>query len=124
MPILSSDSVEAFEVHGSRFTSYARPATGSAELCAWRLDVPAGTSGVPHRPSREEVLAILSGAAHVTLDGQTRTAVAGDAVLVPAGAEFRLDVAGDEPLQAWVTTTVGLTAQLPDGSTITPPWAS
>src|SRR4051812_12719093 len=124
MPVLDSASAAAFEVHGSRFTSYARPATGSAQLCAWRLDVPAGTSGVPHRPSREEVLAILAGAARVTLDGEVRTAATGDVVLVPAGAEFQLDVVGDAPLRAWVTTTVGLTAELPDGSTMTPPWAS
>ena len=124
MAVLDSASAQAFEAHGSRFTSYARPATGSAQLCAWRLDVAPGTSGVPHRPSREEVLAILAGSARVTLDGEVLTAVAGDAVLVPAGAEFRLDVVGDEPLRAWVTTTVGLTAQLPDGSTMTPPWVS
>ena len=124
MPVLDGASATAYEVHGSRFTSYVRPATGSAQLCAWRLDVPAGTTGVPHRPSREEVLAILAGAARVTLDGEVRTAVAGDVVLVPAGAEFQVDVDGEEPLQAWVTTTVGLTATLADGSTLAPPWAS
>ena len=124
MPVLDGASATAYEVHGSRFTSYVRPATGSAQLCAWRLDVPAGTTGVPHRPSREEVLAILAGAARVTLDGEVRTAAAGDVVLVPAGAEFQVDVDGEEPLQAWVTTTVGLTATLPDGSTLAPPWAS
>ena len=124
MPVLDGASATAYEVHGSRFTSYVRPATGSAQLCAWRLDVPAGTTGVPHRPSREEVLAILAGAARVTLDGEVRTAAAGDVVLVPAGAEFQVDVDGEEPLQAWVTTTVGLTATLADGSTLAPPWAS
>ncbi|SHN44499.1 cupin domain-containing protein [Cryptosporangium aurantiacum] len=123
MPVLQADSAVTHEVHGSRFTSYVRPAVGSAELCAWRLDVPAGTTGVPHRPSREEVLVILSGSAEVTLDGEVRTATAGDVVLVPAGASFRVDV-GDEPLRAWVTTSVGLTAELPDGSTLTPPWAA
>lgn len=124
MPILDAASVEAYEVHGSRFTSYARPATGSAQLCAWRLDVPAGSVGMPHRPSREEVLAVLSGTARVMLDGVEATAVAGDVILVPAGAEFQLDTVGDEPFRAWVTTTVGLSAQLPDGSRMTPPWAS
>ena len=115
MPVLNAASAETHEVHGSRFTSYVRPAVGSAELCAWRLDVPAGTVGVPHRPSREEVLAILGGSARVTLDGEARTASAGDVVLVPAGATFQLDVEGDEPLRAWVTTSTGLTAELPDG---------
>jgi len=124
MPVLSAAAAEVHEMHGSRFTSYARPATGSTQLCAWRLDVAPGTTGVPHRPSREEVLAILGGAASVTLDGEVHSATAGDVVLVPAGAEFRLDVLGDEPLRAWVTTTTGLSATLADGSTITPPWAS
>ncbi|MFG1927943.1 cupin domain-containing protein [Cryptosporangium sp. NPDC048952] len=124
MPVVDAASAEQYEVHGSRFTSYVRPATGSAQLCAWRLDVPAGTTGVPHRPSREEVLAVLAGSARVTLDGSQFAAAAGDVILVPAGAEFQVDVVGDEPLRAWVTTTVGLTATLADGTTMTPPWAS
>ncbi|MFI5959249.1 cupin domain-containing protein [Cryptosporangium sp. NPDC051539] len=124
MPVLSEESAAVHEIHGSRFTSYVRPASGSAELCTWRLDVPAGTAGVPHRPSREEVLVVLGGAALVTIDGEAKTATAGDVVLVPAGASFQVDVTGDGPLRAWVTTSVGLVAELPDGSTLTPPWAN
>ncbi|TQS42415.1 cupin domain-containing protein [Cryptosporangium phraense] len=122
MPVLSEAVVH--EIHGSRFSSYVRPGSGSVELCAWRLDVPAGTTGVPHRPSREEVLVVLGGAARVTIDGVAQIAGVGDVVLVPAGADFQIDVDGEEPLRAWVTTSVGLTAELPDGTTMTPPWAS
>ena len=69
MPVLYAADAVVHELHGSVFTSFAAPARGSRELCAWRLEVPPGTRGVPHAVSKEEVLLVLSGALHVTLDG-------------------------------------------------------
>jgi mannose-6-phosphate isomerase-like protein (cupin superfamily) len=133
MPVVHAGEAVVHELHGSVFTSYAAPASGSAELCAWRLDVPAGSTGVPHVVSKEEILFVLSGALRVTLSGgpgqrpdgtagQPASVVAGDAVLVPAGATFGVDNPGDQPASAWVTTSVGLEALLPGGSRISPPW--
>jgi quercetin dioxygenase-like cupin family protein len=56
-------------VHGSTFSSFVAPSRGSAQLCAWQLNVPAGLRGVAHRPTREEVLLLLDGELTVTLDG-------------------------------------------------------
>ena len=48
----------------------------------------------------------------------------GDAVLVPAGTRFRVSNNGDDPAQAWVTTTLGMNAVLGDGDQrVAPPWA-
>jgi quercetin dioxygenase-like cupin family protein len=123
MPVLTPADAVRFETHGSRFSSYASPSRGSRELCGWRLDVPPGLRGAAHRPTREELLLVLEGELLVSLDGAERSAVAGDVVLVPAGSEFRVD-GGPAGAAAWVSTTPGLQAQLPDGSTITPPWAA
>ena len=112
----------AHELHGATFHSYVAPASGSRELCAWRLEVAAGTAGVEHRVSREEVVLLVSGRLTVTVDGVTSTLSAGDVVFVPAGASFRVDNTSGAPAGAWVTTSVGLQATMPDGTSISPPW--
>jgi quercetin dioxygenase-like cupin family protein len=122
VPVVRPDDAVPFETHGSRFLSYVSPSRGSSELCAWQLTVPAGLRGVAHRPSREEVLLVLDGQLHVTLDGTSSALTRGDAVLVPAGCELRVD-AGPTGASAWVTTTPGLEAVTADGTRIVPPWA-
>jgi len=111
------------ELHGAAFHSYVAPARGSRELCAWRLEVAAGTAGVEHRVSREEVLLLVSGELTVTVDGVPGEMGAGDVAFVPAGALFRVDNTSAGPASAWVTTSAGLQATLPDGSRISPQWA-
>jgi mannose-6-phosphate isomerase-like protein (cupin superfamily) len=122
MPVIPAGEAVVHELHGASFTSYATPARGSQELCAWRVEIPGHTEGVTHQVSREEVLYILSGTLRAILDGEPGEAAAGDVVLVPAGASFRADNPTDEPVTAWVTTNAGLTAVMPDGSRIAPPW--
>lgn len=110
------------QVHGSRFSSFVSPSRGSQSMCAWRLDIPGGLRGVPHRPNREEVLLVLGGSMTVWLEGTRHELGAGDVVVVAADSELRID-AGLTGVSAWVTTTPGLQARLPDGTTFTPPWA-
>jgi len=124
MPVIRSADAVVHEMHGTRFTSYAAPARGSQELCAWRFDVPPGSIGVAHTITREEIVFVLSGAMELALDEATCTVPAGDAAVLPAGATVRVDNAGDEPVTAWVTTSIGLEAQLADGSRIVPPWTT
>ena len=124
MPVIRSADAVVHEMHGTRFTSYAAPSRGSQELCAWRVDVPPGSTGVAHTITREEIVFVLSGAIEMTLDQHTSTVRAGDVAVLPAGATVRVDNAGDEPATAWVTTSVGLEARLADGSRIVPPWTT
>jgi quercetin dioxygenase-like cupin family protein len=120
--VRATDAVE-HEVHGSTFSSFVAPSRGSAQLCAWRLTVPADVKGVAHRPTREEVLLILDGSMRVTLDGEVADLSQGDVAVVPAGSELCVD-SGSAGVSAWVTTTSGLEAVLPDGSRFAPPWAN
>jgi mannose-6-phosphate isomerase-like protein (cupin superfamily) len=122
MPVIRATQSVVHQMHGTSFTSYASPARGSRELCAWRVEIPGHTEGVPHHVSREEVLYVLSGTLRVTVDGDAADAAAGDVVLVPAGAQFGASNQTDVPATAWVTTTVGFAGVLPDGSWFTPPW--
>ena len=106
MPVLRPADAVRHEVHGASFHALVAPSRGSAELCAWRLEVPPGQVGAPHRPSREEVLLVLDGDLTVVLDGHPETVVAGDVVLVPARAELRVD-GGTTTASVWVTTSPG-----------------
>ena len=123
MPVIRPARAAVHQVHGSTFSSFVAPSRGSTQLCAWRLQVPAGLTGAAHRPTREEVLLLLAGELTITLDGTATDLAAGDVVLVPAGSELRVD-GGTTDATAWVTTTPGLEAVMADGSRITPPWAT
>ncbi|MGI8335976.1 cupin domain-containing protein [Actinomadura scrupuli] len=122
MPVIHAPEAVVHELHGARFTAYANPASGSRELCAWRLEVPAGSRGLAHTVSREEVLLLMKGALSITIDGTMTPLAPGDAAVVPAGATLCVDNDGEEPAAAWVTTSVGLEAVLADGTRIAPPW--
>jgi quercetin dioxygenase-like cupin family protein len=122
MPVIHAGQAIVHDMHGTSFTAYASPERGSQELCAWRIEIPSQTRGIPHHVSREEVLYVLSGIVRATVDGRAEQASAGDVILVPAGAKFGVDNLGDKPATAWVTTSVGFRGVLPDGSWITPPW--
>jgi quercetin dioxygenase-like cupin family protein len=123
MSVLSAAVATTHETHGARFISYVNPTMGSTELCAWKLEIPADTTGVPHTVTHEEVLFVLNGQLLVHLDdAPPQRARAGDAIFVPAGTRFSVDNPAEQPAAAWVSTSVGLKAELDDGSRIAPPW--
>jgi quercetin dioxygenase-like cupin family protein len=124
MPFVSSTEAVVHEMHGTRFESCVSPALGSRELCAWRTELPPGAQGPTHRVSREEVFLLLSGRLELSIDGETRTLTPGDAAVAPPGSSIGLANETEEPARMWVTTSIGLTATMADGSQISPPWAN
>ncbi|CAL9398920.1 cupin domain-containing protein [Streptomyces sp. enrichment culture] len=124
MPVVRSSDGTTHEIHGARFVSYANSRTGSRELRAWRGEIPAGTKAPAHTVSREEVFHLLTGELLITLDGRTERVTAGDTVIVNAGATFAVENPADRTATSWVTTTVGLTAEMSDGTRLAPPWAN
>jgi len=121
MSLITSSDADVFETHGARFSSYVRPSRGSVQLCAWRVDVPAGLEGTVHRPSREEIICCIEGELTITLDGATHILHAGDVAYIPSESEVRLD-GGPEGGAAWTTSLAGLKATMMDGSQLRPPW--
>ncbi|MEU2286351.1 cupin domain-containing protein [Streptomyces sp. NPDC013178] len=124
MPVIRASDAVTHEIHGARFVSYATPLTGSRELCAWRGEIPAGTKAPAHTVNREEILHVLIGELDVTLDGRTERIGAGDTLVVNAGATLSVENPTGHTALTWVTTSVGLEAELADGTRITPPWAN
>ncbi|AKJ14106.1 cupin [Streptomyces incarnatus] len=124
MPVVRSSEATTHEIHGARFVSYATPLTGSKELCAWRGEIPAGTKAPAHTVSREEIFHLLVGELLITLDGRTERIGAGDTVIVTPGTTLGVENPTDHTALSWVTTSIGLQAELADGTRITPPWAN
>ncbi|MFI7342618.1 cupin domain-containing protein [Streptomyces sp. NPDC050085] len=123
MPVIHASEAVVHEMHGARFVSYAVPATGSKELAAWRGEIPAGTRAPAHTVTREEILHLLTGSLRLTLDGATHTLAPGDTAIVNAGTTLSVENPTDAVATMWVTTSVGLEAELADGTRIAPPWA-
>lgn len=124
MPVVRSSEATTHEIHGARFVSYASPLTGSKELCAWRGEIPAGTKAPAHTVNREEIFHLLVGELLITLDGRTEPISAGDTVIVNPGTTLGVENPTDHTALSWVTTSVGLQAELADGTRVTPPWAN
>ncbi|MFI7348139.1 cupin domain-containing protein [Streptomyces sp. NPDC049936] len=124
MPVIRSSEGVTHEIHGARFVSYATPRTGSSQLCAWRGEIPAGTRAPAHTVDREEILHLLTGELLIVLDGRTERVAAGDTVVIGPGATLAVENPTDRTATTWVTTSVGLTAELADGTRLTPPWAN
>jgi quercetin dioxygenase-like cupin family protein len=87
-------------------------------------EIPAGTKAPAHTVNREEVLHLLDGELLITLDGRTERITAGDTLIINRGATLAVENPADRTATTWVTTSVGLEAELADGTRITPPWAN
>jgi quercetin dioxygenase-like cupin family protein len=77
-----------------------------------------------HTVNREEIFHLLTGKLLITLDGRTERIVAGDTVIINPGATLGVENPTGETAISWVTTSIGLQAELADGSALTPPWAN
>ncbi|MEU6122601.1 cupin domain-containing protein [Streptomyces sp. NPDC047123] len=123
MPFIRADEAVVHEIHGGRFVSYVRPDTGSRDVAAWRVEIPAAMVGPTHTISEEETFYVLAGRIRLTIDAESAELRSGDAAVAPAGSELGIANTTDQPAHIWVTTRVGLTAELADGTTFAPPWA-
>ena len=123
MPVIRSHEGTAHDVQGTTFTAYANSSTGTADLCAWSTRVPAGEPGLPHRVSKEELFLVTEGTPRFTVDEEITDALPGDVVVTPAGSMLTIEATGDQDSIIWVTTQLGLTVKLPDGTEFPPPWA-
>lgn len=124
MSVIRTADIESHQMHGSTFTPLVRPATGSTELCVWRLEIAPALAGVAHRIHREEAFVLLSGTIAITIEGESNTLAPGDAAVAPAGSAIRLDNPSAAPATVIVTAAVGFTGELPDGTIVDPPWVN
>jgi mannose-6-phosphate isomerase-like protein (cupin superfamily) len=122
--IITSTSAENFQQGGTSVVGYASPSRGATQLSLWRVSLAPGETSPPHTLSREEVFLALAGSAVATIDGVPLPLSQDDCLIVPPDVPFVLE-AGAHGLDAVCAMTVGGQATiLPDGPTMTPPWAA
>jgi len=124
MPVIRAADAIAHELHGARFVSHASPRTGSTQLAAWRAEIPPHTDAPAHTVSHEEIFHLLAGTLQITLDDAHFPLAAGDTLIVTPGSTLSVQNPTDDTALAWVTTSIGLTARLADGTHIAPPWSN
>lgn len=75
--------------------------TSEIELCSLAEEVlPVGAAvGRHHHLQTEEIYYLLEGRGRMTVGGETREVVAGDAILIPRGATHTLENTGDAPMR-------------------------
>jgi mannose-6-phosphate isomerase-like protein (cupin superfamily) len=122
--IITAASAPTFTLDGTTAVGYASPSRGAADLSLWRIRLDPGTASPYHALSREEVFLALDGDAVATVDGTEHPLSPGDCLVVPPGVPFAL-AAGSGGFAAVCAMAAGGEATiLPDGPTITPPWAA
>ncbi|PPK63709.1 cupin domain-containing protein [Actinokineospora auranticolor] len=98
MHVISASQERTVTTPAAVMIGLAAPSRGSAELSTWRVRMNPGSPSPVHVVDREQVWMIIAGAFEFTVDGESAKAVAGQAVVVPAGASRRfhaLAEAGD-----------------------------
>lgn len=98
----------------------ATPSRGAGEVSVIRQRQEPGAAGPPHLHDREEVLVQLSGSARVAVGEEVFELSPGDAPVVPADAEHRVEGVGE-----WlIVAPAGVRFFFPaDGREVSPWWA-
>jgi quercetin dioxygenase-like cupin family protein len=121
--IIRSDDAPRFTAGGTTATGYASPSRGAQGLSLWRIALAAGECSPPHTLSQEVVFLALDGSATATIAGNEETLDAGDCLIVPPEAPFTLCAGADGFGAVCAMRSGGQATIMPDGPTMTPPWA-
>lgn len=122
MPFVHTTDTTTHDMHGARFTAVATTALGSTDMCVYRVELPAGTPGLPHTVSHEAVVVVLDGQVQFQLGDDTTTLAQGEAAVVPPGQLMSVNTTA-QPATIMTSTKLGFQATMTDGSRLTPPWS-
>src|SRR4051812_47136198 len=121
--IIRFDDAPRFTAGGTTATGYASPSRGAQSLSVWRIALAAGECSPPHTLTHEEVFLALEGSATATIEGIDESVRAGDGLIVPPAVSFTLCAGADGFGAVCAMRAGGQATLMPDGPTITPPWA-
>jgi len=122
MPHIAAADARIFKLPGTTFTGLAAPSRGARENAVWRVALDPGTPPRPHKLTREEILVAIEGQAIASLNGEEMRVSAGDALIIPAFADFSLANPGDTTFEAVAVLPVGARAMM-EGEIFAPPWS-
>jgi quercetin dioxygenase-like cupin family protein len=121
--IITSADAPTFEQGGTTAVGYASPSRGAADVSLWRLAIAPAQTSPTHSLTHEEVFLALAGSATATVGDCRHDLVAGDCLVVPRGVPFTLATGSDGLEAVCAMPSGGQATILPDGPTLTPPWA-
>jgi len=121
--IIRDQDAPRFVAGGTTATGYASPSRGTQGLSLWRIALVAGESSPPHTLSQEEVFLALDGSATATIDGRDEEVRPGDCLIVPPDTPFVIGAGADGFGAVCAMRSDGRATIMPDGPTMTPPWA-
>jgi quercetin dioxygenase-like cupin family protein len=118
------DQVVPFALPNAEFYPLSSPSRGGTELAVWQLRLQPDAAGAPHVIDREEVFVCVSGELLIRVDDAAEPArlLAGDTVAMPPGSLLSVG-SGSAGAVVTVCTRAGLSAEMTDGSVVSPPWA-
>ncbi len=97
---------------GRKLCEVLGAADGYEEISVAWLMMPPGCKGVLERHDFTEVVIVLNGKARASIDGQSEEINAGHSVYVPAGALWRLENIGPEPLVCYAVAAPAFRPEL------------
>lgn len=122
MYVIAETAARTTTTPGGTMTALAGPSQGSHEVSTWRVRMPDGAQSPVHTIDRDQVWMPLEGAFECAVAGESFTVRAGEAAVVPAGAERQITA---------VESAEALVCMRPDGTVSRPgvpgsadlPWA-
>ncbi|MCT2589275.1 cupin domain-containing protein [Streptomyces sp. N2-109] len=122
MHVITPDLARTTTTPNAVVTSLATPALGSTALTSWQVRMRPGAAGPLHTMDKEQIHVVTAGSLTISIGDRTETVTAGSALIVPAGAERRVQ-AGDEGLEALVSMPAGGQVTVPGEAPRPLPWA-
>jgi len=106
-------------------TTMASPTQGQTEaLSLWSVEMASGAGGPVHRFDSEQVWTLLEGNARWVIDGAPVDLVAGDTVVLPAGAERQVTASSAVRAVVCGYGTAAVSVPREESSRGVPPWIS
>ncbi|QVQ54303.1 cupin domain-containing protein [Spiractinospora alimapuensis] len=122
MVIIRETEARTTTTPGGTMAALAGPSQGSEEISTWRVHMPAEARSPIHSIDRDQVWMPLAGTFEITVAEEPFTVSAGEAAVVPAGAERVVAAAKDA--EALVCMRPDGTVSRPGVPGTTPvPWA-
>jgi quercetin dioxygenase-like cupin family protein len=125
VPLIKKADAPTFTTPNAVMVAHAGPSLGSASLSMWQVQMEPAAAGPVHLIDRDQVYLVTAGSLTILADGAESRALAGDAVIILAGATRQILNQGAIAAVAIVCMTAGGRATLPDGADRGPlPWAA
>ena len=124
MSVIRNDQLGFVDTpNGNAAAPVATPSRGAAEVSVIRQRQQPGGFNPPHTHDREEVLVLLIGRLEVTIDSESHTLDAGDAIVIQPAVAHQLRTVGDEPAEWLLAAPAGYRFYHASGEEAAPAWA-